>query len=112
MIAYKAVLIIFMTIALSISQEMRTLLLSKKDDTTYHCLDLSCAPSTNISVQNLRRCEMASISNANCRTVTFDQSNNNCQVFFNSPSEYGNMLAQTGVTTMFAIDSRQSFYDK
>jgi hypothetical protein len=44
---------------------------------------------------------------ANCRSVTFDQSMNQCELSPDIPSEYGSMIAQAGVVSLTAIDNRQ-----
>ncbi|CAF1131411.1 unnamed protein product [Adineta steineri] len=51
---------------------------------------------------------MACLSNINCRTATFDQSSNNCQLFENIPTEYGSMSSQAGVVTLITIGIRQA----
>jgi hypothetical protein len=55
----------------------------------------------------LRNCQLACLSDEQCLTVTFDQNSNQCELFSDIPSQYGNLSAQTGVVTMTAIDGRQ-----
>jgi hypothetical protein len=104
---YMHVLLLFTIITQSFSQDIRTLKLYKMNDIKYQCINLGCSPSTIVSASNLRRCQIACLSDTNCRTVTFDQSNNHCELFADIPSQYGNTLAQAGVVTMIAIDGRQ-----
>jgi hypothetical protein len=100
-------LFLFTIITQSISQDIRSLLLSKMIDIQYQCNNPGCSPSTIISVSNLRNCQLVCLSDTQCRTVTFDQSNQQCEVFSDIPSQYGQLLTQTGVVTMTAIDDRR-----
>ncbi len=109
MMVYKGLLFLFMVIAPSTSQDTRTLELYKIDDARYQCVASACSSSTNVSVSDFGSCQITCLADPNCRTITFDPSNNNCQVFSDSPSQRGNILAQAGVTTMTAIDSRELF---
>jgi hypothetical protein len=103
---HKVVLILITILTQSVSQDIRTLELSLMNNIKYQCNDSDCSPSTIVSVPNIRRCQMVCIADATCRTVTFDHSSNNCQVFFDIPSENGNLLPQAGVATMITIDDR------
>jgi hypothetical protein len=60
-----------------------------------------------MSVSNVRACQIACLMDANCRTATFDQTMNQCELSADIPSEYGSMIAQVGVMTFTAIDNRQ-----
>lgn len=105
-------LFLFTIITQSISQDTRSLLLSKMIDIKYQCNNVGCSPSTIISVSSLRNCQLVCLSNTQCRTVTFDPSNQQCEVFSDIPSQYGQLLAQTSVVTMIAIDDRRLFARK
>ena len=80
--------------------------MSKMNDVQYQCTNPGCSSSNIVFAANLKRCEMACLADANCRTVTFDQSNNQCQLFPDIPSQYGSMVTQPGVVTLTAIDNR------
>jgi hypothetical protein len=104
---HTIVLLLLTIIAQSASQNIRTLLLSKTKDVRYQCVDPGCSSPTIITVANLIACEIACLSNVNCRTATYDQSNSGCELFADIPSQYGNLVAQAGVVTLMAIDGRQ-----
>jgi len=104
---HAMVLLLLTIIAQSASQNIRTLFLSKTENVRYQCVDPGCSSATIISVANLRDCEITCLSNANCRTATYDQSNSECELFADIPSQYGNLVAQAGVVTLMAIDDRQ-----
>ncbi len=104
---HTVVLLLLTIIAQSASQNIRTLFLSKINDVQYQCVDPGCSSPTIITVANLRDCEIACLSNVNCRTATYDQSNSECGLFADIPSQYGNIVPQAGVVTLMAIDGRQ-----
>lgn len=101
------VLLLLIIVNQLVSQNIRTLKLSIIIDTKYQCLSPGCSTSNLVYESNLRRCQIACLSDTNCRTITFDQSNNHCELFPDIPSQYGNMSAQADVITMVAIDDRQ-----
>jgi len=104
---YTIVLLLLTIIAQSASQNIRTLLLSKINDAQYQCVNPVCSSPTIIPVANLRDCEIACLSDINCRTATYDQFNSECGLFADIPSQYGSIVAQAGVVTLMAIDGRE-----
>jgi hypothetical protein len=104
---HTIVLLLLTIIGLSASQNIRTLFLSKINDIRYQCVDPGCSSPTTITVATLIACQIACLSNDNCRTATYDQSNSGCELFADIPSQYGNLVAQAGVVTLMAIDDRQ-----
>ncbi|UJR11090.1 hypothetical protein I4U23_015272 [Adineta vaga] len=80
--------------------------MSKIGDSKYECNDSDCSSSKTVSVSDLRHCEIACLVDITCRTLTYDQSNNACQLFVDSPNERGNMLAQTDILTLIVLDNR------
>lgn len=100
-------LLLFIIIKQSISQDIRLLSLSEMIDTKYQCNSTGCSSSTIVSVSSLRDCQFVCLSNTQCRTITLDQSNRQCKVFSDIPNQYGQLLAQTGVITMPVIDGQQ-----
>ena len=89
------------------AQNIRSLFLSQVNDVKYQCVSPDCSPSTVVSASNLQNCQFVCLANTECRTITFDQSTNQCEVFADIPSENGDLLTQTGVVTMTAMDERQ-----
>ena len=105
--AQAAGFFLFSLIALGTADDFRTLRLSKIGDTKYQCIESGCSPSTIITVSYLRSCQLACISHGNCRTITFDPMMNQCEIFVDTPSRRGNMLAREGVLTMVAFNDQQ-----
>jgi len=104
---HTIVLFLLVIIAQSESQNSNTLMLSIMNDVRYQCIDLGCSSPIIMSVSNVRACQIACLMDANCRTATFDQSMNQCELFTNISSENGSMIAQIGVVTLTAIDRTQ-----
>jgi hypothetical protein len=104
---HTILLLLLTIIAQSTSQNIRTLLLSETNDVRYQCADPGCSSPTIVSASSLRDCEFGCLSNVNCRTATYDQSNSSCELFADITSQYGNIVAQAGVVTLMAIDNRQ-----
>ncbi|CAF1480985.1 unnamed protein product [Adineta steineri] len=86
---------------------MRSMMLSRFIDIKYQCNNLGCSSSIVDPASSLRDCQFACLADAQCRTVTFDENSNHCELFSDIPSQYGNLLAQSGVITMTVIDDRQ-----
>ncbi len=82
-------------------------MLSIMNDVQYQCIDPGCSSSIIMSVSSVRACQIACLMDANCRTATFDQSINECELSPDIPSEYGSMISQADVVTLTAIDNRQ-----
>jgi len=104
---YTMLLFLFLIIAQLEAQKSNTVLLSIMNDVQYQCAGPACSSRIIMSSSNLKACQIACLMDANCYTVTFDQSINQCELFDASSSEYGSMIAKTGVVTLTAIDNRQ-----
>ncbi|CAF3887876.1 unnamed protein product [Adineta steineri] len=87
---------------------MRSMMLSRFIDIKYQCNNTGCSSSIIDPASSLRDCQFACLADAQCRTVTFDENSNHCELFSDIPSQYGNLLAQSGVITMTVIDDRQA----
>ena len=105
--ANTKLLLLIITIKLSITQDIRSLILSKVIDINYQCNNPGCSPSTIVPASSLKNCQLACLFNPQCRTVTFGQYNNECRLFPDIPSQYGDLIPEPGVVTMTAIDNRQ-----
>ena len=88
-------------------QDIRTLTLLRMIDTEYQCTGQSCSPTIVIYASNVRRCQMACTTNSQCRTLTYNQSDNRCEMFADIPAHNGYLLNQVGTVTMTTIDSRK-----
>jgi hypothetical protein len=93
--------------AQSFSQDIRSLFLLKIIGKKYQCTSVGCSPATLVRKSSLRDCEIACLADARCRTLSFDSSNNQCELFVNIPSQYGNLLTQASAVTLITIGYRQ-----
>lgn len=103
-----AILLFFCNVKLFFSQDIRTLTLSELIDTKYQCTSLGCSPSILSDASNLRDCQLSCIAATQCRTLTFDFTDAQCELFVDIPEEFGTLLSQSNVITMIASDSRES----
>lgn len=79
----------------TLSQDIRSMHLSKLTNIIYQCNTSDCLSSTVVSTAGLQNCKIACLNNGQCRTVTFDSNNNQCEIFVNIPSENGNLFGLT-----------------
>ena len=100
-------LLLLTVITSTVSQNTQSLLLSLVEDVKYQCSNLDCSPSIVVIASNLKNCQSICLSNLQCRTITFDPSTNQCEIFADIPSINGNLFTQVGVVTMTAVDERQ-----
>ena len=91
---------------------MRSIQLSQMNNIKYECISVGCLPSTTVFTSDLRRCQMACLAMIQCRTASFYQSTNQCDLFTDIPDQYGSLLTAIGVVTFTATDSRRSFSRK
>lgn len=75
-------------------------------DTKYQCNSPGCSPQTIVFTLSLRDCQIACLTDAQCRTASFSQSINQCELFADIAGQYGTLLAEANVVTMIAIDDR------
>ena len=100
-------LLCYAFIAQSYSQNMRSLRLFRMNGKRYQCTNVGCSPSSITVVPSLRSCQLTCLAKGICRTLTFDSSTSRCQLFVDTPSQYGQLLTETDVVTMTATDARQ-----
>lgn len=108
----QIMLLLLMIITQSVSQDMRSLFISKKNNTNYQCIELGCLPHRIIFTVNLLKCKIACLSDVLCLAVTFNQSNKQCQIFYNIPTQHGYLLTQIDTVTLFVTDGRSIFTGK
>jgi len=101
-------LLLLAFIAQSFSQNIRSLQLLEIIGKKYQCTSAGCSPSTRIHMSSLRDCELACLADTSCRTLSFDSSKNQCDLFINIPSQYGILLTQASVVTMTTVNYKQT----
>lgn len=88
-------------------QDIRTLTLLKMIDTQYQCTDQSCSSTIVSYTSTVRRCQMACTADSQCRTLTYNRSDNRCEMFADILAQNGYLLSQSGAVTMTTVDSRK-----
>ncbi len=101
-------LLLFFLVTRSISQDIRSMLMSEIIDMKFECTSSNCSNPTNISMSSLIDCQFACLAYIRCRATTFDQSVSQCELFDDISIQYGYLLVKIGVVTMIAIDDGQS----
>ena len=99
--------LLFTLIAGILSQDIRAITFHQIIDTLYQCIEPGCSSFNTLLLPSISDCEWTCLSEIQCRTITFDPSNNHCNVFIDIPSQYGYLLSHVGIITMTAIDDRQ-----
>lgn len=104
---FKLLLLEFILIVHSISQDIRSLELTEIIDFKYQCNSPCGLLSTIVPVLSLRDCHIACLANTQCRTANFSQYINQCELFATILGHYGTLLAEVNVITRMVIDGRQ-----
>ena len=89
------------------AQDLRTIKLNKMFGIEYQCTHEHCSMSTVLFTPNLTKCQIACISNAQCRTVTFEPSSYRCELFPDMANNYGQFVLNPNVVSLVAIDDRR-----
>lgn len=107
----KLTIMLFMFLIIIIgqlnSQNTNTLLLSQINGVRYQCLISNCSSPMIMFGTNSKACQIACLINKNCRIITFDQVNNQCELFVDTPSQYGSLIAHENFVTFISGDNRQ-----
>ncbi|CAF3563380.1 unnamed protein product, partial [Adineta steineri] len=110
----KAILL-FLLVLLIIKcrcENSRSVFLRKFLDIKYICNESSYSPSIIIFGKNQRQCEISCLNYLQCYLLTFDLSNNHCEIYSTISIDYGNLIQQQNVITMITLDNEQLFYSK
>ena len=101
--AHQPLFLLFIFVAQAMTKDFRILRMFKVGDMKYQCAASGCSPTTIVAVSSLRNCQIACISHSNCRTITFDKSTYQCELFVDTPNQRGNMVLDAGVLTMITF---------
>ncbi|CAF0952846.1 unnamed protein product [Adineta steineri] len=81
---------------------MRSMKMSIMAGWKFSCANTTCIPFMTVGAANVRRCQMACLAQDRCLAASFQQSTSMCQLFFNSPNQQGNLVANAGTITMIS----------
>ena len=102
----------YVLIAQSVSQDIRSIELSEIINVKYQCNSVGCSSPIILFATNLKDCQFGCLDEPQCRTVSFYQSMNRCELYIDGPDQYGALLNEAGVVTVIVIDDRQPFTRK
>lgn len=80
--------------------------MSRIDNVKFQCISPYCSSSNVAYVRNFLHCQSICLT-MTCRTTSFYQSIGQCQLFNDTPYEYGYLIAQNDVVTTVVIDNSQ-----
>ncbi|CAF3934001.1 unnamed protein product [Adineta steineri] len=108
----KAILLflLFLLIIKCRCENSRSVFLRKFLDIKYVCNQTGCSPSIIIFAKNQVQCEISCLNDLQCYLLTFDLSNNQCEIYSTISIDYGNLIQQQNVITMITLDNEQLFY--
>ncbi|CAF3784771.1 unnamed protein product, partial [Adineta steineri] len=72
-------------------------------DSKFQCANTTCLPFINVITSNVRNCQVACLTQSQCRAATFHRSTSNCELFADMLNQNENMLADDDATSMNVI---------
>ncbi|CAF0919884.1 unnamed protein product [Adineta steineri] len=72
-------------------------------DSKFQCANTTCLAFLNVITSNIKNCQVACLTQSQCRAATFHRSTTNCELFGDILNQNGNMLADVDATSMDVI---------
>ncbi|CAF1118141.1 unnamed protein product [Adineta steineri] len=94
---------LFMIIKQIIGEDTGSMIMSLIPDSKFQCANTTCLPFINVIKSNIRSCQVACLTQNQCRAATFHRSTSNCELFADILNQNGNMLADVDATSMNVI---------
>ncbi|CAF1147984.1 unnamed protein product [Adineta ricciae] len=85
------------------SEDIRSVQMSIIDDKIFQCAQSTCLPFENLTISNIRYCEINCLNRIQCMAITFHKSNLQCQLFDNLINQNANMSYEMNAVTMISI---------
>ncbi|CAF1057140.1 unnamed protein product [Adineta steineri] len=92
-----------MIITQIIGEDTGSMILSLVPDSKFQCANTTCLPFINVIKSNIRNCQVACLTQSQCRAATFHRSTSNCELFGDMLNQNGNMLADVDATSMNVV---------
>ncbi|CAF3992427.1 unnamed protein product, partial [Adineta steineri] len=92
-----------MIITQSIGDDIRSMEMSLMPNSKFQCANTTCLPFVNVITSNLINCQVACLTQNQCKAATFYRSTSNCELFADVLNQNGNMLADVDATSMNVI---------
>ena len=74
----------------------------------FQCANATCPPFITIIVSDIFDCQIACLSQFQCKATSFHQSTFKCDLFGDMWNQNGNMLADIDTITMLVIDGTRN----
>ncbi|CAF4097455.1 unnamed protein product, partial [Adineta steineri] len=92
-----------MIITQIIGEDTGSIIMSLVPDSKFQCANTTCLPFINIITSNVRNCQVACLTQSQCRAATFHRSTSNCKLFADMSNENENMLTDVDASSMNVI---------
>ncbi|CAF1481689.1 unnamed protein product, partial [Adineta ricciae] len=71
-----------------LSQNTRSILFTRLHDVKYQCYRSNCSSSSIVWTSTARDCQIACLTNPQCRIINFDTSTGQCELYHPHPHPY------------------------
>ncbi|CAF4075105.1 unnamed protein product [Adineta steineri] len=95
--------LLFIIIAQVVGEDTESIIMSLMINSKFQCANTTCLSFNNVITSNIRNCQVACLTQSQCRAATFHQSTSNCELFDNILNQSGSMLADINTTSMNII---------
>ena len=87
-------------IAQAAAQDMRSLQMSFMHGGQFQCMNTSCLPFVNISVADIRQCQLTCLALVQCQAASFQRTASTCELFAFIPNQTVYLSARVDTTAM------------
>ncbi|CAF1403457.1 unnamed protein product, partial [Adineta ricciae] len=84
-------------------EDMRSVQMKIITGHRFQCATTTCLPFETIATSNIRKCQMACLSEEHCRAGSFRQDTSACELLSDILGQTSNMLAEPNTTTILNI---------
>ncbi|CAF1193263.1 unnamed protein product [Adineta steineri] len=95
--------LLFMTITQVVGEDIQSMIMSLMIDSKFQCANTSCLPFINVFTSNIMNCQVACLTQSQCRAATFHRSTFNCELFDNMLNQNESILADIDAVSMNVI---------
>ncbi|CAF4298362.1 unnamed protein product [Adineta steineri] len=95
--------VLLMIITQAVGEDAQSMTMSLMVDSKFQCANSTCLPFINVITSNIRNCQIACLTQSQCRAATFHRSTSNCELFSDMLNQNGNILADVDATSMNII---------
>ncbi|CAF3314049.1 unnamed protein product, partial [Rotaria sp. Silwood2] len=95
--------LLFMIIKQIIGENTGSMIMSLIPDSKFQCANTTCLSVINVITSNIKKCQVACLTQSQCRAATFHRSTSNCELFGDMLNQNGNMLTDVDTTSMNVI---------